>query len=237
VEHRESKFWLYLTLALAVHAGLILALVDHSTKIQVTDQTFSVDLRNFQVPESAVVETLPEPESLPIHPAPPEDPLEPREPMAQLPVPMPKPSDVPDRKPVTPSPRRVLVQEAAVQRPITPSPATTPTTRTPTSQVTADALSRYLSSVQAQIRTNKRYPRLSRRRSEEGAVTVQFRLQENGAIQSGPRVSKSSGHPMLDDEAIRSVKVSAPYPRFPESVQKEYVDLEIVIVFRLEERS
>ncbi|MBI4775873.1 MAG: energy transducer TonB [Deltaproteobacteria bacterium] len=235
MEHRESKFWLYLALALAVHAGLLLAFAGRSTNIQEPDQTFSVDLKNFQVPESTVVETLPQPESLPVHPTPPEDPLEPRQAMAQLPVPMPKPSVVSDRKPVTPTPRRVVIQEAAIQRPSAPSPAAVPTDRT--LNATADAMSRYLSAVQAQIRANKRYPRLSRSRSEEGAVTVQFRLHENGAIQSGPKVSRSSGHPMLDGEALRSVEVSAPYPRFPESVRKEYVDLEIVIVFRLEERS
>ena len=232
MEHRESKFWFYLTLALVVHAGVILALAKFNTTIQVTDQTLSVDLRNFQVPESAAVETLPQPEPMPIVPPPPEDPLEPREHMTQLPIPEPKPTVVRDRKPVTLSPKRVLIQEAAVQRPSPPSPAAAART----SQA-ADAVSRYLSSVQAQIRAHKRYPRLSRRRYEEGAVTVQFRLQENGAIRSGPRVAKSSGYPMLDDEAVRSVLVSAPYPRFPESVRKAFMDLTIVIVFQLEEPS
>ena len=232
MEHRESKFWLYLTLAVIVHAGVILVLAGYSTTIQVTDETLSVDLRSFQVPESTAVETLLQPEPMPNTPSPPEDPLEPREHMAQLPMPKPRPTVVPDRKAVTLSPKHVLIQEAAVQRPSAPSPAAV--TRTPQA---ADAMSRYLSAVQAQIRAHKRYPRLSRRRYEEGAVTVQFQLQENGAIQSGPRVSKSSGHPMLDDEALRSVRVSAPYPRFPQAVQKAFVNLEIVIVFQLEESS
>jgi len=69
------------------------------------------------------------------------------------------------------------------------------------------------------------YPPLARRRHMEGKVIVRFSIDEKG-VPLSIRVVESSGHPMLDDEAVRTVARAAPLPVTGGSV-------EIPINFRL----
>ena len=42
------------------------------------------------------------------------------------------------------------------------------------------------------------------------------------------KITKFSGHKVLDDAAVRIVKMAAPYARFPEEISKDYDELVIV---------
>jgi TonB family protein len=49
-----------------------------------------------------------------------------------------------------------------------------------------------------------KYPALSRKKNQSGLVLISFIVNENGSIQD-IKVSKSSGYPLLDEEALRVV--------------------------------
>jgi periplasmic protein TonB len=71
------------------------------------------------------------------------------------------------------------------------------------------------------------YPPLARERGWEGVVLLCFVVRENGTVEQ-IRVMKSSGHQVLDEYAIRTVRLVQPLPRPPVNVQ-----LIIPIVFGL----
>lgn len=62
------------------------------------------------------------------------------------------------------------------------------------------------------------YPPIARKRYMEGKVVVRFSIDEKG-IPSSVQIVESSGHPMLDDEAIRTVARAAPLPATQRSVE------------------
>ena len=72
------------------------------------------------------------------------------------------------------------------------------------------------------------YPPEAKKRGWEGVVLVCFVIRENGIVEQ-LRVMKSSGHEVLDEHAIRTIRSVQPYPRPP--VKAELI---IPIAFKLE---
>jgi TonB family protein len=62
-------------------------------------------------------------------------------------------------------------------------------------------------------------------RSGGGIVVVSFSIGSNGELLGTPAVEESSGSPFLDQEALRAVKLAAPFPPLPESLGTNRVDL------------
>ncbi len=58
------------------------------------------------------------------------------------------------------------------------------------------------------------YPRIARRRGMEGKVIVSFVICEDGTVH-GVNIEESSGHKILDDNAITCVNKAAPFPPPP----------------------
>ena len=74
---------------------------------------------------------------------------------------------------------------------------------------------------------NLNYPDEARRRKLYGNLILQVSLKADGTIEE-IKVRKSSGHKLLDDAAIRIVRLAAPYAPFPEEIRKETDVLDIV---------
>ena len=76
------------------------------------------------------------------------------------------------------------------------------------------------------INSNLRYPGKARRMGWSGGLRVEFVVRENGSVDS-IRIAKSSGVPLLDCNAIETVRQSAPFPKPPVSahliIPVEYV--------------
>jgi protein TonB len=72
------------------------------------------------------------------------------------------------------------------------------------------------------------YPKMARRMGWEGKVIISFVILENGCATS-IRIKESSGHSLLDDNVIKTVKAISPFPRPP--VKSELL---VPIVYRLE---
>ncbi|MHB9879039.1 energy transducer TonB family protein [Pacificimonas sp. ICDLI1SI03] len=68
--------------------------------------------------------------------------------------------------------------------------------------------------VLARINASKRYPKMMGSRRPEGIARVRMTVDRNGTV-SALRVLESSGHNVLDNAAIATVRQAAPLPEIP----------------------
>lgn len=68
-----------------------------------------------------------------------------------------------------------------------------------------------LAAIRSQIERAKQYPLVAERKGLEGEVKLEFELESDGRIKT-LAVVQSSGHPLLDAEAIATLRRAAPYP-------------------------
>jgi protein TonB len=66
----------------------------------------------------------------------------------------------------------------------------------------------------ALVGARKQYPVLARRMGLEGAARLRVRVHADGTLDGPPVVTTSSGHQLLDREALRMVEAAAPFPAF-----------------------
>ncbi len=117
---------------------------------------------------------------------------------------------------MTASPR-----ESAAPAPVTtvappasePTPSPQPTG--PSQQDIDAARSLYGSLLSRAIAKYKQYPRIAQMRGWEGEVLLEVHCDEKGHVLS-THVKKSSGHTVLDEQAITMVKKASPLPQPPE---------------------
>ncbi|MCG8611538.1 MAG: energy transducer TonB [Pseudomonadales bacterium] len=74
---------------------------------------------------------------------------------------------------------------------------------------------------------NLNYPEESRRRNIYGSLRLMVALYADGTVKD-IKILQSSGHRILDDAAIRIVRLAAPFAPFPEDVRNERDVLEII---------
>lgn len=79
-----------------------------------------------------------------------------------------------------------------------------------------------LAKIRKQIMKNKTYPAAAKKENQEGVVKVAFRILPSGDL-AFVKVIKSSGHALLDDSAVTTIKKSVPLPFFPKPIS---LDLE-----------
>ncbi|UES59066.1 TonB family protein [Roseibium aggregatum] len=92
------------------------------------------------------------------------------------------------------------------------------------------ATSNYQGKVVAKLRRAKRYPREAKRQRLEGTVSVGFTISSNGAV-SGIRVTRSSGHPVLDQAALDMVRRASPMPKFPGDIRVARMNMQVPVRF------
>lgn len=73
---------------------------------------------------------------------------------------------------------------------------------------------------------NLNYPDQAKRDSLHGNLVLHVAVRADGSVER-VRVLHSSGHKILDDAAVRIVRMSAPYSPFPEEIRKETDILDI----------
>lgn len=76
---------------------------------------------------------------------------------------------------------------------------------------------------------NKRYPDQAKRSKLYGDVTVSVSIGKDGSLKQS-RVVNSSGHKILDDAALRIVRLSAPFSPLPPEIRKE---TDILVITRV----
>lgn len=86
--------------------------------------------------------------------------------------------------------------------------------------------------VMAHLGRHKRYPIEARQKRLEGDVLLRFVMDRTGRIRSAS-LSKPSGAPLLDAEALAMLVRAQPLPPLPTQVRGEQVELVVPINYRL----
>ena len=78
---------------------------------------------------------------------------------------------------------------------------------------------------------NLNFPAEIRDRRLSGSLALEVALNSDGSIRE-LNLSKPSNQPLLDDSAMRIVKLAGPFPAFPESIRRDTAVLRFVYVWR-----
>ena len=73
---------------------------------------------------------------------------------------------------------------------------------------------------------NLNYPDEAKRQRLYGNLILHVAVKKDGSVEQ-VRVLHSSGHKLLDDAAIRIVRLAAPYSPFPQEIREETDVLDI----------
>jgi protein TonB len=165
----------------------------------------------------------------------------PSSPAPHPPIPVPRSEE--SRKPVKKhSPAKTL--KKPIPAPTPPAEATTappssnaspaPTQAAPASGVSSSNASHdpvsWQSAVLARLEKFKRYPSEAMTDHQEGAPVVSFSMDRKGHVLSVTLVS-SSGHPLLDEEAVALSKRAQPLPIPPDSIKGDPITLTVPVEF------
>jgi len=91
----------------------------------------------------------------------------------------------------------------------------------------------FLQIVSRRIEKSKRYPRWAIDAGLEGKVVVRFTILQDGTLGKEPQLVRSSGTKVLDNAAIAAIKESAPFPALPQALNREWLQIELPMDFRL----
>jgi protein TonB len=161
------------------------------------------------VPPPSVQKTMPEPAPAPR-----------LEPMSPLP---PQPASAEPAPALAPAPvAQVAPAAPAAAPPAPPPPALDPRLRSDYAQRITAAAERY-----------KVYPRVAIDNNWRGEVELVMAIGADGRVAS-LRVTKSSGHRVLDDQALDMFARAKPGVRLPAALRGQAFELELRAVFRLE---
>jgi len=100
------------------------------------------------------------------------------------------------------------------------------------SKAAAETRDSYLGRVLAQLNRFKQYPRAARQARIEGVVMLHFVMAADGKVQSF-EISKSSGRPVLDAEALALIQRAQPLPALPPDFPSRTLDAVVPIEFSL----
>lgn len=94
------------------------------------------------------------------------------------------------------------------------------------------ALQGYLHTVRQLLERQKKYPWMARRRGLQGVVVMRFTIAAGGQILSF-RVSRASGHNLLDQAARDTIRRVGKFPPFPTELNRQKLTIEIPLAYRL----
>jgi protein TonB len=184
-------------------------------------------------------------------PAPPALPVE--EPVAAAPKPAPKPKPRLEAKPapapsIEPEKRREAPPAVAAPAPApapAPSPAPSPAPiakaapapqQAPAVPDTASLIARYRAALLAEAGRHKRYPPVALDNGWEGEVVVRMAIGADGSI-AALDVRSSSGHPVLDRQALEMFRKARPQVPVPEALRGKNFSLDLRAIFNLKDQA
>ena len=80
---------------------------------------------------------------------------------------------------------------------------------------------------------NLNFPDEARRQKLSGSLRLAVTINADGSVKA-INVRQTSGHRVLDDAAIRIVRLAAPYARFPQDIREEFDELVITRTWQFE---
>jgi protein TonB len=97
-----------------------------------------------------------------------------------------------------------------------------------------ESFKEYRMSIMRSIYTRVVYPKRAIARNQQGVVVLKLALDKSGNLLS-LNLEKASDYKMLNDAALRAVKVSAPYRQAPFKLSSSALEVSIPINFRIPE--
>ncbi|MEX2241678.1 MAG: TonB family protein [Burkholderiales bacterium] len=147
------------------------------------------------------------------------------------PAPAPAPVAEPVAEPAPPKPDPVAL--APQPSPAQPAPAPTAPAPAPPPALDPRIRSDYAQRINEAAERDKVYPRVAIDNNWQGEVGLVMAIGSDGRIAS-LRVTKSSGHRVLDDQALEMFARAKPRVRMPAALRGREFELELRAVFRLE---
>ncbi|MCS6914347.1 MAG: TonB family protein [Myxococcales bacterium] len=92
----------------------------------------------------------------------------------------------------------------------------------------------YLGLVNQAVASRRHYPPLAVQLALEGTVELQVAVNRDGSLAGRPVVLRSSGHDLLDEEAVRMAMRAAPFPPLPAGYPDAVAVLRIPVRFHLD---
>ena len=127
--------------------------------------------------------------------------------------------------PVAPAPVMVATPPP-VAAPMPPPPAPAP--KAESGQARQDFVARLL----AQLNRFKQYPRAARQAHIQGVVMLHFVMDASGRVLTAD-IAKSSGRPILDQEALALIRRAQPLPPLPADYPTRTLDAVVPVEFSL----
>ena len=91
----------------------------------------------------------------------------------------------------------------------------------------------YARSLSAAVNRQRHYPEVAARLGMEGRALIHLRVRRDGSLMEPPRLVTSSGHEVLDAEALRMAGAAAPFEPMPESASRADAGFVIAVEFFL----
>ena len=200
-----------------------------------------------KIPDQLTVEIVnpkpPEPVALPEPPKPVEQIKPAPEPIKPLPKKelKPEPTPVQNIKPEPtqaepPPPPSVITAAPKVDAPPTitaPPPPEPPKKIEPSQDVINAALGQYSSTLGRAIAKHKSYPKIAQMRGWQGDCLLDLKLDGNGNVLSAS-VKETSGHEVLDNQALEMARKAAPFPAPPDVLRGRSFNITVPVSFKLE---
>lgn len=94
------------------------------------------------------------------------------------------------------------------------------------------SLDAYTRTLSVEVAKMRRYPAVARLRGWQGTAILTISLSANGVVLK-TTVSRSSGHAVLDDQALRMLAEASPLPGVPPALHGRPLVIELPVVFAL----
>ena len=91
----------------------------------------------------------------------------------------------------------------------------------------------YARALSAAVNRQRRYPEIAVRLGMQGTAHIHLRVRQDGSLMEPPRLVASSGHEVLDAEALRMAEAAAPFGPMPESASRTDAGFVIAVEFFL----
>jgi protein TonB len=155
-----------------------------------------------------------------------------------LPLPEPKavekkPEENPDKQKseTTPVEENPQVQQMTAPPRSDQNAAVTPQAPRPGRDASRDATLTWKTLVAAQLQRYKRYPAGAEARRLQGVVLLTFIVERDGRVRS-KSISRSSGYPVLDEQALLMVQLAQPLPAFLREMTLQEMHITLPVRFK-----
>jgi len=250
MHRKDNRVFHYAVLASIVFHGLLLSLAPRDPAKRQSALPGPIVARLVQ---PAAVSAPPQAE-----PQKPQAEPQPASPPVTEPTPPPKPSPLakpapktpakaaePPRTPARPSPTPTPSADPAPSAPPTATPSSgpvpradpqpgTPATAPPSTDIDAGSLAQYRLQLIGMAKRYKRYPRVAMDNNWEGDVVVRMVIGANGMI-SSVSVKTSSGHEILDKQAIEMFTKAKPLVPIPSALRGKEFTIEMRAIYNLKD--